>query len=576
MLNDTPKWVALYTNPRAEKKTCQNLQELGYESYVPLQRKLHKWSDRWKNVEVPLLTSYIFVKMREKDVIPIRAVKGVHHIISWHGKPAIIPDKQIEAMRRMVDAEANMQVMNDEALKKGAYVRIVEGQFAGLEGTLISDCANGNFGVSISGLNFTLVMQVESSLLQVIPDQTPREKGIFEKSAKCIALILTIFGLSLTSCNKDETSTTTPEAPLPEAYIMDSSHVASSHMKIYNFAYPSTDPYGQPVMLSGTITVHDTVGRRSPAHGLLLYNHYTVYRADQCPSRGELEMQTRIVPSGLITISPDYYGFCITEQHHQAYCISSANAQAGVDALIAAKSLLTQLGYRWDGHLFNAGYSQGGQTAIAVLRLVSQRYPDIRFTYTMAGAGSYDIPETYRRFLDASFTGMPSTVASVLLAYNEYKGLHHTHDQLFIDPLLSHIDDWIYSKRYTRQQIDSLVGSLSLTHFATPTLLDTTTDLTRSFLRAFDEDNLCHGWTPRADERLMLFHGSQDITVPVANTENLYRFLTESGVQNIDLHILDIQATDEIPAHENGALAFAIFGVGHLCEILGIQPWSLF
>ena len=40
MLNDTPQWVALYTNPRAEKKTCQNLQELGYEAYVPLQRKL--------------------------------------------------------------------------------------------------------------------------------------------------------------------------------------------------------------------------------------------------------------------------------------------------------------------------------------------------------------------------------------------------------------------------------------------------------------------------------------------------------------------------------------------------------
>ena len=147
MLNDTPQWVALYTNPRAEKKTCQNLQELGYEAYVPLQRKLHKWSDRWKSVEVPLLNSYIFVKMREKDVIPIRTAKGVHHIISWHGKPAVIPDKQIEAMRRMVDAEANLQVMNDEALKKDAYVRIVEGQFAGLEGT--GTLSATGFGVKI-------------------------------------------------------------------------------------------------------------------------------------------------------------------------------------------------------------------------------------------------------------------------------------------------------------------------------------------------------------------------------------------------------------------------------------------
>lgn len=576
MLNDTPQWVAIYTNPRAEKKTCQYLQEMGYEAYVPLRRKLHKWSDRWKSVEEPLITSYIFVKMRDKDVIPIRTVKGVGYIISWHGQPAVIPDKQIEAIRRMVDAEADMHIMSDANLKKDAHVRIVEGQFAGLEGILISDCKDGNFGVSITGLDFTLVMQVEASLLQVVMEQEPEKKGIFEKTATCIALILMAFSLTFTSCSKDDSTVGTTEPPLPEAYIMDSSYVANKHLKIYNFAYPSTDPYGQPVMLSGAITMNDTVGRRSPAPGLLLWNHFTVYRADQCPSRGDLDIETRVAPSGLITISPDYYGFGITEQYHQAYCLPSVNAQASVDALIAAKELLTQLGYRWDDNLINAGYSQGGQTAIAVIRLVTQHHPDIDITYTLAGAGPYDLNETYRQFLESNFTGMPSTVASVLLAYNEFKDLHLSHDQLFIEPLLSHVDDWIYSKRYTRKEIDNLVGSMYLPDFLYPDLLDTTTSLTLSLFRVFDEDNLCQGWTPRPDERLMLFHGTNDIAVPVANTQNLYRFLTENGVQDIDLQILDIEGTEENPAHENGALAFSILAVNRLCEILGIAPWSIF
>ena len=134
MLNDTPQWVALYTNPRAEKATAAHLKSLGYETYLPLERKLHRWSDRWKSVEVPLITSYLFVKIRGSDVVNIRAAKGVSFIVSWHGQPGIIPDSEIEGIRRLMDAEAEVKVMNDSELKKGAHVRIIEGQFAGLEG----------------------------------------------------------------------------------------------------------------------------------------------------------------------------------------------------------------------------------------------------------------------------------------------------------------------------------------------------------------------------------------------------------------------------------------------------------
>ena len=107
MLNDTPQWVALYTNPRAEKRTAQRLSELGFEAYLPLLVKLHQWSDRWKHVEVPLFPSYIFAKIRAKDVVPIRNSAGVTHIVSWRGAPAIIPEKEIEALKRMVDSETD-------------------------------------------------------------------------------------------------------------------------------------------------------------------------------------------------------------------------------------------------------------------------------------------------------------------------------------------------------------------------------------------------------------------------------------------------------------------------------------
>ena len=52
MTNSEKKWYAVYTNPRAEKKTAGKLLEKGIEVYLPLQTTIKQWSDRkkrWKN-----------------------------------------------------------------------------------------------------------------------------------------------------------------------------------------------------------------------------------------------------------------------------------------------------------------------------------------------------------------------------------------------------------------------------------------------------------------------------------------------------------------------------------------------
>ena len=382
---------------------------------------------------------------------------------------------------------------------------------------------------------------------------------------RSLALILSVATLAV-ACSKEEPEEPWHDLPMSDAYVTDSTH--SAGMTAYNFVYPSIDPTGQSVMLSGTITLGDEVHRGEPASGLLLYNHFTIYRADQCPSRGELSIQRQVLGDGLITISPDHYGFGATEQHHQAYCLSQYNARTSIDALLAAKRLLAEMGYSWNDRLFNAGYSQGGQTSMAVVRLVAEHYPDIDITCTFAGAGSYDLPETYRQFVDRTVAGMPSTVISVVLAYNEFMNLGILREELFLEPVLSHIDDWILSKRYTRQEIDEMVGSLAIADYLTPTMLDTTTARSHQLMQALDSDNLCHGWTPRGNEHIMLFHSTQDITVPVANAYHMYDFLTSHGVQDVDLQIHDIAASATTPAHENAALSFAILAFTKLREIL--------
>ena len=53
--------MAVYTRPRAEKKVNGRLEEKGYTTYLPLKKTKRQWSDRVKIVELPLISSYVFV-----------------------------------------------------------------------------------------------------------------------------------------------------------------------------------------------------------------------------------------------------------------------------------------------------------------------------------------------------------------------------------------------------------------------------------------------------------------------------------------------------------------------------------
>ncbi len=387
----------------------------------------------------------------------------------------------------------------------------------------------------------------------------------------CTCMLLSAI-LAFVGCSKDDDTHSRGFNPdlITEAHITDTTYYADKSLTAYNFVYPSKDPYGNDVMLSGTITFGDAVKDSAYAKGLLLYNHYTVYRADQCPSKGYLSDQKYFSLLSLITISPDYYGFGATESKNQGYCISQANAQAAVDALLAAKKILAAKGFSWGDRLFNLGYSQGGQTTMGVIRLVAEKNLDINFTYTFAGAGVYDLPQTYRQFLSASFAGKPSTVVSVMLAYNQYKNLGIAREAMLTEPVLSLIDEWILSKNYTLEEIDQMIGPLTIDQYSTPTMRDTASSLSLSMMEALDLDNLCKGWSPRGNEKILLFHSSLDDYVPVVNTHNLYNFLIDKGLppDNVDLDIQVIGPAGDTPAHKNAGTTFGLTALAKIIELL--------
>lgn len=373
---------------------------------------------------------------------------------------------------------------------------------------------------------------------------------------------LLITALSIVSCNKDKGDT--PEQPLPQARVTSIEHYESAKMTAYNIEYPSKDPYGKPVTLSGAITVGDEVNADTPALGVALINHFTVYHKDQCPSKGDLAVQKFAVGTQLVAVSADYYGFGCTEDKHQAYCIGSVNAQASIDCLLAARELFPSLKININpdtDYLFNLGYSQGGQTSIAVEKLVAEKYPDIKITHTFAGGGPYDMTATYKEMKEKDLSGMPSTIISVILSFNEFYQLGFPREKLLRGDALAHVDDWILSKNLTREEIDEKVGSLKFSNFASEDIQNMGSEVSKKLMAALDKENLAKNWKPAKDAHITLIHHIEDITVPVVNQDLLYDYLANTvgmDEEHLEKIIAKTYWMKDMPAHENGAVDFAV------------------
>ncbi len=129
------RWYAAYTKPRSEKKALARLQEVGIESYLPLQKRLKQWSDRKKMVEEPLFRSYIFVRITQKDYYNVLNTFGIVRYITFEGKAVPIPKNQIDLIKSLLEQNVEVDAV-EEKLELGAKVEVKFGSLIGLIGEL--------------------------------------------------------------------------------------------------------------------------------------------------------------------------------------------------------------------------------------------------------------------------------------------------------------------------------------------------------------------------------------------------------------------------------------------------------
>ncbi len=158
-----PHWYAVYTKSRAEKKVLLEFELQGIDAYLPLQRKLRQWSDRKKWVEVPLISGYIFVHISLKEYDAVLRTPGVVTYVRFEGKAAIIPDNQIDLIKRMMRQTEIAIEISHELFNEGDPVEVIAGPLIGMQGTLVQFKGSKRVVVQVVQLNLSVLVEVPVS-----------------------------------------------------------------------------------------------------------------------------------------------------------------------------------------------------------------------------------------------------------------------------------------------------------------------------------------------------------------------------------------------------------------------------
>ena len=154
------RWYAVHTRFQHEHRVAQRIHAHGLLTFLPLQVQTHRWSDRFKRVEVPLFSCYVFVRteLTDEDRRHIVYADGVLGLVGVCGQGTPIPDEQIAAVRAISNGSVPFEARN--FLKAGQRVRIMGGALSGIEGIFQSRAGEDTLVISIDALQRSISIRI--------------------------------------------------------------------------------------------------------------------------------------------------------------------------------------------------------------------------------------------------------------------------------------------------------------------------------------------------------------------------------------------------------------------------------
>lgn len=156
-------WYALMVRTGREKTATLQLENGGYECFLPVSKYTRRWSDRMKEVEVPLFPGYLFCRMNPQNRLPVLMTPGVIQIVGVGKSPIPVEEDEIAAIQRVV--KNGLSTMPWPYLQVGHVARIEEGPLRGMTGIIVRIKSGMKLVLSVSLLQRSVAVEVDRSWL---------------------------------------------------------------------------------------------------------------------------------------------------------------------------------------------------------------------------------------------------------------------------------------------------------------------------------------------------------------------------------------------------------------------------
>ncbi|MGA2338574.1 MAG: UpxY family transcription antiterminator [Terracidiphilus sp.] len=171
---DASPWWAVYTRHHHEKAIADMLTAKGFKVFLPLYESIRRWKDRKMVLSLPLFPCYLFVRGGLDRKLQVVTTPGIYTILYRGEQVAIIPDREMEAIRRAINGPCNVEPY--PFLKCGTRVRVIRGALEGVEGILIRKKNLFRLILSVDMLAQSVAVEVHASDVErCAPVQQPSE-----------------------------------------------------------------------------------------------------------------------------------------------------------------------------------------------------------------------------------------------------------------------------------------------------------------------------------------------------------------------------------------------------------------
>jgi transcription antitermination factor NusG len=139
----------------------EQLEQKGFEAFLPTMAKWSRWKDRRKKIEWPLFPGYCFARFDGQERLPVLKCTGVVSIVSFDGDIAPIPSHEIDGIRRLIASD--LQFDPCPLIKEGMLVEVIHGPLKGVVGRLTRKGTHARLMLAVDLIGQAVSVEVDAS-----------------------------------------------------------------------------------------------------------------------------------------------------------------------------------------------------------------------------------------------------------------------------------------------------------------------------------------------------------------------------------------------------------------------------